>query len=300
MKKETHRDTKKWAKWTSTLLFIPTWLLVTGIFQLLALQINQFLLDSDIDLLPATSSLAISRLLFIQIAMLFSGVGTTFLFWTLIQKRKFKEIGLKCSFNDFKNGFWGFLTGIILIALIVFVLLLTGNVKINYIGIQWQYLKYYLFLFLLVAFNEELVSRGFLLGNLSRLMNKYVAVFIVALLFSLAHFFNPNINLMGKLNILIAGILLGLPYIYTNSLWFSIGLHFSWNFFLGPIVGSNVSGNEIYHPACMVKYSGNEIVTGGKFGFEGSIVLTITAIFLIVALGFYFERKKRMMPATNY
>ncbi len=289
---KANRNTKKRTIWISTLLFIPTWLLVTGIFQLLALQINQLLSDSNIDLLPATNSLAISRLLFIQIAMLFSGVGTTFLFWTLVQKRKFKEIGLKPSLSNIKTGLWGFLTGIILIALIVFVLLISGNINLNYSGIEWQYMLSYLILFLLVAFNEELVSRGFLLGNLSRMTNKYLAVFIVAILFSFAHFFNPNINLMGKLNIFLAGILLGVPYIYTKSLWFSIGLHFSWNFFLGPIIGSYVSGNEIYHPVCMVKYSGNEIITGGNFGFEGSIVLTITAIFLIVALGFYFERKK--------
>ncbi len=52
-------------------------------------------------------------------------------------------------------------------------------------------------------------------------------------------------NLMSLLNLFFAGIILGLPFIFTKNLWYSISLHFSWNFFQA-FFGFKVSGSFFY------------------------------------------------------
>jgi hypothetical protein len=69
----------------------------------------------------------------------------------------------------------------------------------------------------------------------------------------------------------------------TRQLWLSIGLHFSWNFFLGPIFGFPVSGITSF-TLLQVEISGPDLFTGGAFGPEaGLVVLPAQALgFLIV------------------
>ena len=60
-------------------------------------------------------------------------------------------------------------------------------------------------------------------------------------------------------------------------------MHLTWNFFQGPIFGFEVSGIE---SESIIKQSvtGNEILTGGSFGFEGSILATVGIIIMILYL----------------
>ena len=79
----------------------------------------------------------------------------------------------------------------------------------------------------LVAFTEELVFRGYLLNNLMQSINKKTALFASAFIFAAAHSFNPAFNQTALINILLAGLLLGINYIFTRNLWFGILLHLS-------------------------------------------------------------------------
>ena len=280
-----------WKKGIVIFLFIPSWLLSSGTVQVLAHQLLNFLSGSDLDILNSIVNQEITKNIMVQFGWLFSNVGISYLFWTIILKQGYLKIGLNCSIKNLKYGLAGFIAGAVLIFSLVFVLYATGNIKLIFAGFHGRYFFSYIILFIFVAFNEELISRGFLLGSIIQLSNKFVALVMVAILFSLAHFFNANICLTGKLNIFLAGILLGVPFIYTKSLWFSIGLHFSWNFFLGPLIGSNVSGNVINHSIFIVRFLGNKLMTGGDFGFEGSIVLTGVLIISILILWFLYRIK---------
>jgi len=146
------------------------------------------------------------------------------------------------------------------------------------------------FLFILVAFIEEIVVRGYVLNNLMQSMNRWLALFISALLFSLMHKGNPDITLVAQVNIFIAGILLGVNYIYTKNLWFAIFFHFAWNFFQGVILGYHVSGMSIDSGLFSVSTTGPEEITGGIFGFEGSIFAAILQVIAIISLAIYYEK----------
>ncbi|PWT78489.1 MAG: hypothetical protein C5B59_01685 [Bacteroidetes bacterium] len=142
----------------------------------------------------------------------------------------------------------------------------------------------------IVAFYEELIFRGYILNNLMESFNRWVALIVTAILFALFHMENPSINFIPLINIFLAGILLGMNYIYTKNLWFSIFLHLSWNFFEGPILGYKISG--INMPTLLqMELKGDLILTGGEFGFEGSIINTGLSVIAILLVLWVYEKK---------
>ena len=105
--------------------------------------------------------------------------------------------------------------------------------EIKFIGFNYD-LKNIILLFLLfiaVSIAEETYVRGYVLKNLLQSFNPIISLIISSAIFSLLHFFNPNVNYIALTELFIAGILLGISYVYTKNLWFPIALHLSWNFF---------------------------------------------------------------------
>lgn len=147
--------------------------------------------------------------------------------------------------------------------------------------------------FFLVAWAEELMVRGFLLGRmLDGGMNRWVALFLSSLLFSLMHLFNPAFSWLSFLNILLAGILLGVPFVYTRNLSFLVFFHWLWNWLQGPVLGYRVSGLETGESLLSLSLSGSDWLTGGVFGFEGSLLCTMLLLLTIGSLGLYYGKRR--------
>ena len=143
----------------------------------------------------------------------------------------------------------------------------------------------------LIAFSEELVFRGYILDNLlESFSNKWVALIISSVLFAAFHFTGPGIHTLAFLNLFLAGLLLGINFLYTRNLWFSFFFHLSWNFFQGPILGFRVSG-LVFPSLLQTETKGDLFITGGDFGLEGSILTTVTAFIAFFLLAWAFERK---------
>ncbi len=148
----------------------------------------------------------------------------------------------------------------------------------------------YLAVLTLVALTEELLIRGYLLSNLMESMHHWVALLLSALAFAAFHLFNANISLLSVINLVLAGVVLGVYYIYCRNLWFSIGMHLTWNLFQGPVFGFKVSGLE--SPSLIGnQVSGSEVLTGGDFGLEGSILTTVFLIVSTVVISLQFRAK---------
>lgn len=172
--------------------------------------------------------------------------------------------------------------------------LLMGTVEIA--SVEWvpRDLLGTLLFFLLVAVTEEVMLRGFVLGRmLSAGMNRFVALFLSSALFSAMHLFNPNFALLPFVNILLAGCLLGASFLYTRNLCFPVVLHWFWNWLQGPVLGYEVSGMDSGETLLTLRLTGSDLLTGGSFGFEGSLLCTVLLVGGTLAIVAYYERRGR-------
>tara|TARA_B100001094_G_scaffold333114_1_gene408704 strand:+ start:1615 stop:2484 length:870 start_codon:yes stop_codon:yes gene_type:complete len=204
------------------------------------------------------------------------------LFIRFIDRKPLKSIGLilKGYEKDLKLGL---ALGAGLIAIGFLILFILGYLSVDGFSFPVGTLILYFLLFVVVSFHEEIMMRGYVLNNLMQSMNRYAALSISSVIFMSIHLLNPNVNFLSVVNLFLAGIVLGIYYIHKPNLWLPIGMHLTWNFFQGPIFGFEVSGIET---KSIINQSvrGNEIITGGAFGFEGSILATILIITIIVYL----------------
>jgi len=144
----------------------------------------------------------------------------------------------------------------------------------------------------IIAFYEELVFRGYILNNLMESFNKWIALLISAILFAIFHLDNPSVNIVAVLNVFSAGVLLGVNYIYTKNLWFAFLFHFGWNFFEGPILGYKISGLNT-QTLLQTELKGDVLLTGGEFGFEGSIFSLALMLITILLLYWIYEKREQ-------
>lgn len=153
-----------------------------------------------------------------------------------------------------------------------------------------------LVVFILIAVNEELLVRGYVLQNLTEAYGKKAATLVSSVLFGVLHLSNANASFAGILNIALSGILFAVAYWVTNSLYLPIGLHFSWNFFLGPVFGYPVSGILQWPSIINTTVIGPELWTGGAFGPEAGLT-GLFAILVGIAIVFaWADWRKNWIP----
>ena len=271
------------AGYARILLMIIPYFLVVGIFQFIGMLFTKVDIENfDISILSSEQHLIISC---------FDLVGNFLLLWVFVKfidKENFKAVGFNLS-HRLKDIIVGIVLGLGIMGLAMLGLLFFSEIEIETINYSGKDLVQILLIFIIVALVEETLLRGYVLKNLMYSFNKYIALFVSSLLFAVMHIANPNMDWFSFLNLFLAGILLGISYVYTKNLWFPIALHFSWNFFQS-LFGFNVSGQDIYS---LIEFNITEknIINGGDFGFEGSIFSIIVQIILIVSIFIYYQKK---------
>lgn len=215
--------------------------------------------------------------------------GFTLLLRKFIDKRSFISLGF--TWKTFGGeAALGFFIAVTLLGIGSLVLVCVGYVTFLSIHVNTYPLLAGLSLMVVVAFVEELMFRGYILNNLMQSMNKWIALIISAAVFALVHCSNPDVTVLAIVNVFLAGVFLGLNYIFTKNLWFGIFFHFAWNFLQGPILGYDVSGLKL-QSLFQQAVTGPEFWTGGPFGFEGSALCPLLLSLSIIALVYGFERK---------
>ncbi len=130
-----------------------------------------------------------------------------------------------------------------------------------------------LLFFLTVAVGEEILFRGIMFRWIDEKWGFTVALVVSSLLFGIMHIFQPGASWWSSIAIALeAGLLLGAAYKYSETLWLPIGIHWGWNFFQGNIFGIEVSGSDAGESLFIPEISGPDILTGGDFGAEASII----------------------------
>ena len=284
--------------WLRALLFFFTFFIFITLFDLVGIAIVAYYSEYGFEEFISDPELIMENkmMLLMMVCQLIGTIFTVGLFQKFISREDFVSIGL--NFVGFKIDFYkGLLAGTVLICS-GFILLTVLNltlIDLTYFSLYDQI--FYFFLFAIVSLNEEIAIRGYILHNLSSSFNKYVALIISSLVFMIMHLGNPNIGILPLVNLFLAGIFLGIYTIHKNNLWFPIGAHLTWNYLQGPIFGFEVSGNKI-NSLFEQKPNGHELLTGGNFGFEGSIILTLFLMISIFYMDGYFQKPNIFKPST--
>lgn len=157
----------------------------------------------------------------------------------------------------------------------------------------------WLSLFLLVGVVEEVIFRGILFRFITDKWNIAVGLTTSSLLFGLAHIANPGATLWAALAIALAsGWLFGMAYAYHQTIWVPIGMHWAWNYLEGGVFGCAVSGTPLdYLPLITPRISGADILSGGAFGPEASIITIAIGIVISTIYTILYIKKKRRIGA---
>lgn len=146
------------------------------------------------------------------------------------------------------------------------------------------------------AFMEELLFRGILFRWIEAFAGSWIALFVTSALFGLAHIYNPNASWFSSFAIAVeAGVLLGGAYMLTRSLWMPIGLHAAWNFTQGFVFDVPVSGID-GDGLVQARLSGPELLSGGHFGLEASLIALAIATAAGAWLIFQAIRRGLVVP----
>jgi membrane protease YdiL (CAAX protease family) len=146
---------------------------------------------------------------------------------------------------------------------------------------------------------EELVLRGWLFQVLGLRLNTASAIVISAIVFAFMHGMNPDLTLIALINIFLVGVFYALVVLWEKGLWTVCGMHAAWNWSQGNVFGLEVSGMGVDGGSLVnLNQVGPEYFTGGDFGPEGGIAVSLILGISILLIG-YMLRKRTQLDLTG-
>ena len=222
-----------------------------------------------------------------------------FIFWVkVIEKNSLTSLGFVKK-NWLKYLGWGILLSLLQMGVIALVYQVggIGTFELNELSLEPILFILGLFPFwLLQGGTEEVATRGWLLTRIAARTNLPLAIAISSSLFGILHLGNAGVTVLSVLNIVLDGVLAGLLFIYTDSIWLVVAQHGTWNYVQGNLLGFQVSGTGA--DASIFSFtmgSGPDWLTGGEFGAEGSIITTLVLLVSLVIVYRLGERKERVV-----
>ena len=234
--------------------------------------------------IPDTASAVIWRF-WAELIPLLSIIVLTLIF-LLIDKRKMQ---LHLTGRPVYNIILGCVTGSVWIGISVGILSIIGVVHIdgrNQISMLWLWM---VSAFLNTVMQEMLV-RGYLYQMLKSNYNTVAAVIVSTGLFTFAHGGAFEAGILPVLNVITMSLFVTAVLEYTDSLIAPIVIHFLWNG-VGAIILGGVSLAEDYPHLFNMVISGNPILSGGSCKIEGSIIVLLMN--LILMIGFIIAKKEK-------
>ena len=282
-------------------LLQPPWLRV-AIFVLIYLGLNYFVyrilntrpsfvetLTDQVSTISGNPGRDLNFTLLVLFASFLVSVMLVLLFRKLVDRKTISSLGFAYKMH-LTDAVVGFLLPVMVLGIVSLVLFFTKNLEWTDISFSSGDFLNGLFLMIMIAVGEEMVFRGYILNNLMESLNRWLALAISSALFALMHSNNPGVDIIAMVNLFIGGLLLGMNFIFTKNLWFSISLHTAWNFLQGPVFGFPVSGvslPSILHP----ELKGNTLITGGIFGLEASLLTGVILLITLLILYFVYQQK---------
>jgi membrane protease YdiL (CAAX protease family) len=226
--------------------------------------------------------------------------GAVILVFRAVYRRPLSQIGLA------GGGCWagllhGCAIGVASIGVVFAFLVLSGQATAAYVGFNAQNtlpIALCFLNFITVGLFEEIYFRGYVMTALKTTRSQVFIFILSACIFSLLHAANPEVTALSLANIFLVGIVLAYMFTKTGSLWMPIGFHIGWNFFQGNILGIEVSGTTQTSLIDTV-FTGPDWLTGGAFGAEGGVAVTVVSLICLAYLRFAVKAPKQSAWSTG-
>jgi membrane protease YdiL (CAAX protease family) len=202
------------------------------------------------------------------------------------EKRALTEFGIQGAGREVAVGL---LLGAGLVGTVFAVLGLLGAYHLDGVNAVSLALLLPLAELVLVGFAEEMLFRGIVFRITEKSLGSTWAIVISAILFALGHLPNEGVSLVGIAALCAYSVMQAAIYMRTRRLWLCIANHVAWNYCVGQVFSTAVSGHETKEGLLRGQLSGPEWLTGGAFGVEASVV-TVLVIGMVAA---YFLRGRR-------
>ena len=226
-------------------------------------------------------------------------IGIMFLYWKLFQKKTLSELGFTQKVGSYITGV---ITGTVLVVISVLLVVLAGAISYNGVfeNINNGFILLMLGGFICQGAMEEVLCRGIVMGLLMKRASASVAIGLSSAMFTIPHLFNMTLSggvfiFFAIVNLFLISIVFSLLTLYYKSIWAACGFHSIWNFILYNIFGMNLSGNDEIKAAVFdMRLVGNNILNGGIYGIEASVVTALVLAVTVIILFVIINRKGRM------
>lgn len=222
-----------------------------------------------------------------------------YLFARKYQKRNKESLGLV---KNPKNYLKGIVLGFLMILSVVLLLKISGFAEftINISQVTWPIFVIFILGWAIQGFEEELITRSILMNYFAVNNGVMGGIIINSLIFAILHLGNPAFGILPFINIMLIGIVFSLLFYISDDIFLPAAAHSFWNFAQGNIFGIEVSGmDEINNTIFKTKLMGSDLISGGAFGFEGSIFVTFVEIIMILVIIRIIKRRNLYIDKIN-
>lgn len=212
----------------------------------------------------------------LEVVLTFAVIAPLVIMARFVDKRPLSTIGFTgARLFDLVTGA---ILGAVIFAVPLGVLVAIGAARFSpdLAGFSAQGLALGVFVCLFNVTTQEVLVRSYMFQELWAKYRAWTATIVTTLIFVALHA-NPIshgvLGLITGANILLASLLLSLAYVRAGALWLAIGIHFGWNGLQGPVLGINVTGQDLgFGHWSVFNFPGNALLTGGSMGVEGGLV----------------------------
>lgn len=202
-------------------------------------------------------------------------------------------ISMKFEKNSLSDFFKGMVISIFMITTLVVTLMTARIISIKGVGFEFAAANKVIlsvFLVFLVAIFagicEEIFCRGILLNYLAKWKGKIFALVVSSIVFTAFHITRYQ-DVNSLTNVFLMGIILGIAFIVTKSLYMSIGLHFAWDFYLD-------LWNTEKDPSLFIVNLNNKFGINYIDKVNGWVQIIIKIIVIIILISIIYIKRKNL------
>lgn len=234
-------------------------------------------------------------------------IGVYMILVRFIEKNKLSTMGFSSGkalaaqgkTTPFKMYLKGMVIGFLLISCVYAALFVTGQVSFKGFALSSDnagLFVLYILMWIPQGATEEIMMRGYMMPRIAGRLGVPFAVFFSSLCFSVMHAGNAGFSVVALINLVLIAALFALIALRDGHIYRVCAMHTLWNFCQGNLFGLEVSGNPQSASIFASGYTkmSNDLMSGGSFGPEGGLCVTIV---IVCAFVIFFLTRKKEKPA---